>query len=48
MAASGAYNSDRPPSVDVDYASDPASGSFFTTEYKKYFFKYVSLGFNSL
>ena len=35
MAATGPYNSDRPPSVDVDYAADPASGSFFSSEYKK-------------
>ncbi|XP_076039597.1 adaptor related protein complex 3 subunit ruby isoform X2 [Oratosquilla oratoria] len=30
------YNNERPPSTDVDYASDPASGSFFSTEFKKH------------
>lgn len=35
MAATGSYNNDRPPSVDADYSADPASGSFFSTEYKK-------------
>ncbi|KAK8403584.1 hypothetical protein O3P69_000558 [Scylla paramamosain] len=36
MAATGSYNNERPPSVDADYSADPASGSFFSTEYKKH------------
>lgn len=37
MAATvmGSYSGDRPPSTDVDYATDPASGSFFSTDFKK-------------
>ncbi|KAG7166653.1 AP-3 complex subunit beta-1-like 1 [Homarus americanus] len=29
-------SNERPPTVDVDYAADPASGSFFSTEFKKH------------
>ncbi|XP_047485824.1 AP-3 complex subunit beta-2-like isoform X3 [Penaeus chinensis] len=36
MSTGGSYNSERPPSVDVDYSADPASGSFFSTEFKKH------------
>ncbi|KAK7081768.1 AP-3 complex subunit beta-2 [Halocaridina rubra] len=37
MATSGgSYSGERPPSVDVDYSADPASGSFFSTEFKKH------------
>ncbi|XP_050688035.1 AP-3 complex subunit beta-2-like isoform X2 [Eriocheir sinensis] len=36
MAATSSYSSERPPSVDADYSADPASGSFFSTEYKKH------------
>lgn len=36
MATPGSYSNERPPSVDVDYAADPASGSFFSTEFKKH------------
>lgn len=36
MSTGGSYNSERPPSVDVDYSADPASGSFFSTEFKKW------------
>lgn len=36
MASGGSYSGERPPSVDVDYSADPASGSFFSTEFKKH------------
>ncbi|XP_069948502.1 AP-3 complex subunit beta-2 isoform X2 [Cherax quadricarinatus] len=36
MSTPGSYSNERPPSVDVDYSADPASGSFFSTEFKKH------------
>ncbi|XP_042226340.1 AP-3 complex subunit beta-2-like isoform X3 [Homarus americanus] len=36
MSTGGSYSNERPPTVDVDYAADPASGSFFSTEFKKH------------
>jgi AP-3 complex subunit beta len=34
---SGSYNNDRPPSAgEAEVATDPASGGFFHSDYKKY------------
>lgn len=47
MAGTGSYSNDRPPSasVDVDYAADPASGSFFNSEFKKYVYMVIRFMF---
>ncbi|XP_045591832.1 AP-3 complex subunit beta-2 isoform X2 [Procambarus clarkii] len=36
MSTTASYSNERPPSIDVDYSADPASGSFFSTEFKKH------------
>ena len=37
MANNGSYSNERPSlgGGDIDYASDPASGGFFNSDYKK-------------
>lgn len=38
--SSSSYNNDRPPSAEaVEVATDPASGGFFNSDYKKYAFE---------
>ena len=36
VSALNSYSNERPPgSIDIEYASDPASGGFFNADYKK-------------
>lgn len=37
MANNGSYSNDRTSAAtDIEFATDPASGSFFNSDYKKY------------
>lgn len=39
MANNGSYSNDRASAAaDIEFATDPASGSFFNSDYKKYDF----------
>lgn len=35
LQSMNSYSNERPPGIEVDYASDPASGGFFHADYKK-------------
>ena len=35
MANNGSYGNERPITSDIDFATDPASGGFFNSDYKK-------------